>query len=80
MAAKRLASGELTTEPSYSAPPVTVAVPTTTPTSPSPATTPPATTQPTSTTPAADPAATTATTETTSPPAAPTGGGGVSAP
>jgi len=76
VAAKRLASGELTTEPSYSAPPVTVGVPTTTSTSPPAAVTPPATTQPTSTTPAADPATTTATTETTSPPAASTGGGG----
>ena len=76
VAAKRLASGELTTEPSYSAPPVTVGVPTTTSTSPTAAVTPPATTQPTSTTPAADPATTTATTETTSPPAASTGGGG----
>jgi len=79
VAAKRLASGELTTEPSYTAPPVTAGVPTTTSTtatSAPAAATPPATTQPTSTTPAADPATTTATTETTSPPAASTGGGG----
>jgi hypothetical protein len=80
VAAKRLASGELTTELSYAAPPAPVSAPTTIPTSP-PATDPAAVTaQPTQTTPAADPAATTTSAETTSPPAAPTGGGGVSAP
>jgi cell division septation protein DedD len=80
VAAKRLASGELTTEPSYSAPPATVSVPATTPASPLATVTPPAATQPTQTTPAADPAAPTTTTETTSPPSTPAGGGGVSAP
>jgi len=80
VAAKRLASGELTTEPSYSAPPATVSVPTTTPAPPPATVTPPAATQPTQTTPAADPAAPTTTTETTSPPGVPAGGGGVSAP
>jgi cell division septation protein DedD len=91
VAAKRLASGELTTDPSYSAPAATVSLPTTTSTSP-PETAPPAATQPAPTTPAADPATTpadpattttdpaTTTTETTSPPATPSGGGGVSAP
>jgi cell division septation protein DedD len=80
VAAKRLASGELTTEPAYSASPATVSVPATTPASPPATVTPPAPTQP-QTTPAADPAATTTTTtpETTSPPGAPAGGG-VSAP
>jgi hypothetical protein len=79
VAAKRLASGELTTELSYAAP-APVSVPTTTPTSP-PAADPAAiAAQPTQTTPTAGPAATTTSAETTSPPAAPTGGGGVSAP
>ena len=67
VAAKRLASAELTTEPSYAV----------TPPTPDPAA---VATQATQTTPAAHPAATTASAETASPPAAPTGGGGVSAP
>jgi len=80
VAAKRLASGELTTEPSYAATAAPVSAPTTIPTSP-PTTDPAAVaTQATQTTPAAHPAATTASAETASPPAAPTGGGGVSAP
>jgi hypothetical protein len=79
VAAKRLASGELTTELSYAAP-APVSAPTTTPTSP-PAADPAAiAAQPTQTTPTAGPAATTTSAETTSPAAAPTGGGGVSAP
>ncbi|TMK74171.1 MAG: hypothetical protein E6G48_03995 [Actinobacteria bacterium] len=80
VAAKRLASGELTTEPSYAATAAPVSAPTTIPTSP-PTTDPAAVaTQATQTTPAAHPAATTASAETASLPAAPTGGGGVSAP
>ena len=80
VAAKRLASGELTTEPSYAAPAAPVSAPTTIPTSP-PTTDPAAVaTQATQTTPAAHPAATTASAETASPLAAPTGGGGVSTP
>ena len=72
--AASVASGELTTEPSFSAPPATVGVPTTTPTSP-----------PGDDAPGHDsadpndacgrPAPPTTTTETTSPPG-PTGGGG----
>jgi hypothetical protein len=90
VAAQRLASGELTAQPSYVAPLAPVSVPTTTPTSP-PATDQAAVTQPTQTAPATDATATTTTTETTSPPAAPAtgqgvggvasgGGGGVAAP
>jgi hypothetical protein len=79
VAAKRLASGELTTGPSYTPPAAPVSAPTTTTTSPPATATDPATAQPTQTTPSADPAATTTTAQTTSPPAAPTGGG-VSAP
>ena len=88
VAAQRLASGELTTQPSYVAPLAPVSVPTTTPTSP-PATDAAAVVQPTQTAPATD--ATTTTTEATSPPTgsgtgqgvggeAPGGGGGVVAP
>jgi cell division septation protein DedD len=88
VAAQRLASGELTAQPSYVAPLAPVSVPTTTPTSP-PATDQAAVAQPAQTAPATD--ATTTTTETTSPPAAPAtgpgagggapgGGGGVVAP
>jgi cell division septation protein DedD len=88
VAAQRLASGELTAQPSYVAPLAPVSVPTTTPTSP-PATDQAAVAQPTQTAPATD--ATTTTTETTSPQAAPAtgqgagggapgGGGGVVAP
>ncbi len=84
VAAQRLASGELTGQPSYVAPLAPVSVPTTTPTSP-PATDQATVAQPTQTTPATD--ATATTTETTSPPAAPAtgqgaggGGGGVGAP
>ena len=69
VAAQRLASGELTTEPSYVAPLAPVSVPTTTPTS-TPATDQAAVAQPTQTAPATDATATTTTTETTSPPAA----------
>ena len=90
VAAQRLASGELTAQPSYVAPLAPVSVPTTTPTSP-PATDHAAVAQPTETAPAADASAPTTTTETTSPPAAPAsgqgaggvgpgGGGGVVAP
>jgi hypothetical protein len=91
VAAQRIASGELTAQPSYVAPLAPVSVPTTTPTSPS-ATDQGAVTQPTQTAPATDAAATTTTsTETTSPPVAPAtgqgvggvapgGGGGVAAP
>ena len=88
VAAQRLASGELTTQPSYEAPLAPVSVPTTTPTSP-PATDQAAVAQPTQTAPATD--ATTTTTEATSPPTgsgtgqgaggvALGGGGGVGAP
>jgi cell division septation protein DedD len=88
VAAQRLASGELTAQPSYVAPLAPVSVPTTTSTSP-PATDQAAVAQPTQTTPATD--ATATTTETTSSPAAPAtgqgaggvapgGGGGVAAP
>jgi hypothetical protein len=88
VAAQRLVSGELTTQPSYVAPLAPVSVPTTTPTSP-PATDQAAVAQPTQTVPATDTATTT--TEATSPPAAsgtgqgaggetPGGGGGVVAP
>ena len=88
VAAQRLASGELTTQPSYVAPLAPVSVPTTTPNSP-PTTDPAAVAQPTQTAPATD--ATTTTTEATSPPTgsgtgqgagveAPGGGGGVVAP
>jgi hypothetical protein len=79
VAAKRLASGELTSSPA--APVTPVGVPATTPSSPPATASAPAATQPTSSTPAPDPAAGTATpTRTASPPASPTGGGGVSAP
>jgi hypothetical protein len=88
VAAQRLASGELTAQPSYVAPLAPVSVPTTIPTSP-PATDQAAVAQSTQTAPATDTATTTA--ETTSPPAAPAtgqgaggeaagGGGGVVAP
>jgi cell division septation protein DedD len=89
VAAQRLASGELTAQPSYVAPLAPVSVPTTTPTSP-PVTDQAAVAQPAQTAPATD--ATTTTTETTSPPpagpaagpgaggGAPGGGGGVVAP
>jgi len=88
VAAQRLASGELTAQPSYVAPLAPVSVPTTIPTSP-PATDQAAVAQPTQTAPATD--ATTTTTETISPLAAPAtgqgaggeapgGGGGVVAP
>jgi hypothetical protein len=81
VAAKRLVSGELTTEPSYAAPVAPVSVPTTIPTSPPATDAGPVAAQATQTTPAADPPATAASAETTSPPpAAQTGGGGVSAP
>jgi cell division septation protein DedD len=88
VAAQRLASGELTAQPSYVAPLAPVSVPMTIPTSP-PATDQAAVAQSTQTAPATDTATTT--TETTSPPAAPAtgqgaggeaagGGGGVVAP
>jgi cell division septation protein DedD len=83
VAAKRLASGELTAEAAYAAPaaPAAPVSPlTTTPSSPPAAAIAPAAAQPTETTPAADPAATTTTAQTTGPPASPTGAGGVSAP
>ena len=90
VAAQRLASGELTAQPSYVAPLAPVTVPTTTPTSP-PATDQAAVAQPSETAPATDATTTTTTTEATSPPAAPAsaegaggvapgGEGGVSAP
>jgi hypothetical protein len=86
VAAERLASGELTAQPSYVAPLAPVSVPTTTTTS-STTTDQAAVAQPTQTAPATDATATT----TTSPPAAPAtgqgaggvapgGGGGVAAP
>jgi cell division septation protein DedD len=90
VAAKRLAAGELTAQPSYVAPLAPVSVPTTAPTS-APATDQAAVAQPTETAPATDATPTTTTTETTSPQAAPApeqgaggvapgGGGGVAAP
>jgi DNA polymerase III subunit gamma/tau len=82
VAAKRLASGELTAEPSYSAPAAPVTLPITAPSSPPATASPPAAAQPPDATPAADPTGTTTAETTTappSPPASPTGGG-VSAP
>src|SRR3954454_1192385 len=82
VAAKRLASGELTSEPSYSAPAAPVTLPTTAPSSPPATASPPAAAQPPDAPPAADPTGP-PTAETTSappsPPASPSGGG-VSAP
>jgi hypothetical protein len=83
VAAKRLVSGELTTEPTYTAPTAPVSAPATTPTSPAATDTGPTTiqpTQPTETTPSPDPAATTTPAQTAGQPAGPTDGGGVSAP
>lgn len=76
VAAQRLASGELTTEATYTALAAPVSGPTTTSTPPpATATTSPTIAQPTETTPSTDPAPATTAAETTNPPPAPTGGG-----